>query len=75
MEFKLVLSVRDFAGARYITFHVILYISSLQAALKEKEREREREIDAVRNKTVESFNCNFHELLRTYQSDAIIIFS
>lgn len=37
MEFKLVLSVRGSAGALYITFHVILCISSLEAALKEKE--------------------------------------
>jgi len=38
MEFKLVLSVRGSAGARYITFHVILCISSLDAAIKEKEK-------------------------------------
>lgn len=59
MEFKLVLSVRDSAEARYITFHVILCISSLDASFKEKKREREREINAVGNKTFESFNCNF----------------
>jgi len=63
MEFKLVLSVRGSAGARYITFHVILCISSLDAALKEKEKQREREIDAIRNKTVKSVNCDFHKSL------------
>jgi len=40
MEFKLVLPVRDYGKARYITFHVILCISSLEAAFKEKERYR-----------------------------------
>jgi len=63
MEFKLVLSVRGSTGARYITFHVILYISSLDAAIKEKEKQREREIDTIRNKTVELINCDFRKSL------------
>lgn len=54
-------------NTEYITFHVILCISSLEAAFKEKAKERERELDALRNKTVESFNCDFHESQQTHQ--------